>query len=63
MAKYNKKEALQIIIKAAKDYDKKLKDKHFKIVYQCGKSVKTVNVGFRDLNFLHLTGVSTRLSA
>lgn len=63
MAKYDKRAALQIIVKAAKEYDTKLNNKHFMIVYQEAESNKTVCVGFRDLNFLHMTGVKTRLSA
>lgn len=47
MTKYNKKAALKIIVKAAKEYDEKLNDKHFLIVYQKAKSVGTVCVGFR----------------
>ena len=58
MAKYNKRDALQIIVSAAK-----LKDKHFLIVYQENGKAKTVCVGFRDMNFLHMTGVKTKLSA
>lgn len=57
------KEALKIIIDAAKNYDTKLKDKHFLIVYQECSQIKTACVGFRDMNFLHLTGVKTKLSA
>ena len=63
MKKYTKDEALKIIIAAAKEYDKKLNDKHFMIVYQVGKTVKMAEVGFRDMNFLHLTGINTKLSA
>lgn len=57
------KEALKIIVEAAKNYDIKLRDKHFLIVYQERNIMKTACVGFRDMNFLHLTGVKTRLSA
>ena len=63
MAKYDKKAALKIMIEAAKQYKEKLNDKHFLIVYREGKYIKTVDVGFRDMNFLHMTGVKTRLSA
>ena len=63
MAKYDKKAALKIIVEAAKKYEEKLNDKHFLIVYREGKNTKTVSVGFRDMNFLHMTGVKTRLSA
>ena len=63
MAKYDRKAALKIMIEAAKQYEEKLNDKHFLIVYREGKDIKTVDVGFRDMNFLHMTGVKTRLSA
>lgn len=63
MAKYNKKTALQIIVNAAKEYDKKLRNKHFLIIYQENGKTKVVCVGFRDMNFLHITGVTTELSA
>ena len=63
MAKCDKKAALQIIVNAAKAYDAKLNNKHFLIVYQEAGSVGTSCVGFRDMNFLHMTGVSAKLSA
>ena len=61
--KYDKKKALEIIVEAAKQYDKWLKSNHFLIFYQKGKEQDFVEVGFRDLNFLHLTGIKTKLSA
>ena len=60
---FNKKMALKIVVEAAKNYEKYLKDKHFLIIYQMGKSKKSVTIGFRDMNFLHLTGIRTKLSA
>lgn len=57
------KEALNIIVDAVKKYDSKLKNKHFLIVYWKENMIKTACVGFRDMNFLHLTGVKTKLSA
>lgn len=63
MAKYDKKAALRIIVNAAKKYDVKLNDKHFLIVYQESGKTKNVCVGFRDMNFLHMTGVKAKLSA
>ena len=63
MAKYNKREALKIIIAAALEYDEKLKNKHFLIVYQNKKVIKVAKIGFRDMNFMHMTGVTTKLSA
>ena len=61
--KYDKKKALAVIVEAAKEYDRNLKSQHFMIVYQKGKEQQYVEIGFRDLNFLHLTGVQTKLSA
>ena len=63
MAKYDKKAALKIMIEAVKQYEEKLNDKQFLIIYRERKDIKTVNVGFRDMNFLHMTGVKTRLPA
>ena len=63
MAKYDKKAALKIIAEAAKKYEEKLNDRHFLIIYCEGNDTKTASVGFRDMNFLHMTGVKTRLSA
>ena len=62
MAKYDKKAALKIMIEAVKQYEEKLNDKQFLIIYRERKDIKTVNVGFRDMNFLHMTGVKTKLS-
>ena len=47
MAKYDKKAALKIMIEAVKQYEEKLNDKQFLIIYREGKDIKTVNVGFR----------------
>lgn len=63
MKNYSKDEALSIIIKAAHSYDDKLKDRHFMIVFCDDNDTYSCTVGFRDMNFLHLTGVKTRLSA
>ena len=63
MKNYNANQALPIILKSAKEYDEKLKDKHFLIVYRKKDSICTCCVGFRDMNYLHLTGVKTSLSA
>ena len=63
MKNYTKQGILKIILSVAKEYDEKLNDKHFKITYQKGKDIEEVIVGFRDMNFLHLTGVKTKLSA
>lgn len=61
--KYDKKKALDIIIKAAQNYQKYLQDKTFLIIYQNGIKTDAVQVGFRSSHFLHLTGVVTKLSA
>lgn len=63
MAKYDKKAALKIIVEAAREYEEKLNDRHFLIIYREGNDTKTASVGFRDMNFLHMTGVKTKLSA
>lgn len=61
--KYDKKKAIDIIVKAAINYKKSLQDKEFLIIYQENDTIKTVQVGFRENHFLHLTGVQTSLSA
>lgn len=61
--KYDKKKAIDIIVRAAENYKKSLQDKVFFIIYQEKDTIKTVQVGFRDNHFLHLTGVQTSLSA
>ena len=61
--KYDKKMAVDIIINAAKNYQERLQDKTFLIIYQNGSKVDKVQVEFRDNHFLHLTGVKTKLSA
>lgn len=61
--KYDKKMAVKVISEAAKNYKEYLQDRHFLIVYQEKEKVKTVQVEFRDNHFLHLTGVTTKLSA
>lgn len=61
--KQNKKKMLQIISKAAHDYEKHLNNKCFLVVFQEGRKIEYVQIGFRDMYFLHLTGVKTKLSA
>lgn len=63
MKNYNVESALPVILQAAKDYDKKLKDRHFLIVYRTKEGLESSCVGFRSMHFLHLTGVKTRMSA
>lgn len=40
-------------------YDHYLKSQHFLIVYLKNNEQQYVEIGFRDLNYLHLTGVKT----
>ena len=61
--KIDKKRAIRIITDAAKQYDSYLKDFQFLIVYQEKGVQKYTELGFRDMHFLHLTGVKSRLSA
>ena len=63
MKNYDAKQALTIVLSCAKAYDDKLNNKHFLIVYQDKNEIKSCCVGFRDMNFLHLTGINTKLSA
>ena len=61
--KKDKKGAIRIITATAKQYDMRLKDYQFLIVYQENGVQNYTEIGFRDMHFLHLTGVKTRLSA
>lgn len=63
MRNYNEEIALKIILQAAKEYDVRLKNKQFLIVYRGKQGVEKHCVGFRERNFLHLTGVKTNMSA
>ncbi|MDO5303697.1 MAG: PBECR4 domain-containing protein [Clostridia bacterium] len=57
------KSAIKIVTQAAKEYEENLNDRHFMVVYQEEAETKIVYFGFRDFNFLHLTGVNTTLKA
>ena len=61
--KRDKKSIIRIVTAAAKEYDILLKNRQFLIVYQEGREEKFTEVGFRDMHFLHLTGIGSRLSA
>lgn len=63
MKNYNKEEALKIIIDVAIKYEERLRDNHFLIIYSRNNKINAVQVGFRDSNYLHMTGVKSRLSA
>ncbi len=45
--KQDKKKLLQIISKAAHDYEKHLNNKYFLIVFQEGRKIECVQIGFR----------------
>ncbi len=66
--KLDKKRTISIIVESARNYDEYLNNKEFLIVYQdhSGNKKTTINyaeIGFRDMYFLHMTGVKTRLTA
>ncbi|MBD5519895.1 MAG: hypothetical protein HDR03_01480 [Lachnospiraceae bacterium] len=63
MKNYSKEQVLKIMTSVSEKYEEKLKDKHFLIVYQENINIRTVQVGFRDFNYLHMTGVKSALSA
>ena len=66
MKNLTKNEILSIVLTAAKDYSEKLLDRHFLVIYQDRASknaYKYKEIGFRDYNFLHLTGLKTDMSA
>ncbi len=63
MKNYNKEDALKIIIDVAIKYVVRLRDNHFLIIYSQNNNINAVQVGFRDSNYLHMTGVKSRLSA
>ena len=61
--KLDKANAIGIITKAAQKYDEFLNSRHFLIVYRFQEEIRYAEVGFRDYNFLHLTGIKSSLSA
>lgn len=63
MKKCTREEILHIIVHAAKEYEERMRNKNFLIIYQENTITKTVSVGFRDMNFLHMTGVKSALTA
>ena len=63
MRSYDENMALKIILQAAQEYDVRLKNKQFLVVYRGKKGAETHCVGSRAINFLHLTGVETDMSA
>lgn len=61
--KYDKNQAINIIVNAAENYKKYLQDKVFLIIYQEKGITKVAQVEFRDNHFLHLTGVKSNVTA
>ena len=61
--KQDKKKMLQIILNAACDYEKYLNNRCFLVIFQEERKFHYVQIGFRSMHFLHLTGVRTNLSA
>lgn len=60
----NKKEALDVIVKCARQYDLHLKDHNVMfIVLNKDTTLSSIETFFRDSNFLHLTGVKSPLNS
>ena len=63
MKNFSAKQAISVIVQTAKEYELKLNNRHFLVVYRRERDTRDCIVGFRDMNYLHLTGVRTNLSA
>lgn len=63
MIKDPKREALQIIIRCAKLYEEKLRDKTLLVVIGNEKSFTYEEIYFPKSNFLHLTGAKVNMKA
>ena len=61
--KYTKKEALPIILNAAKKYKLALEGNIILFIYKFNKELKYYEASFSGSNFLHLTGIDSKLSA
>ena len=61
--KIDKKNAVRIITEAAVKYQEHLNHRQFLILFRYGEEIRYAEVGFRDMNFLHLTGVKCDISA
>ena len=59
----DKKRIIRIVTDAADNYDKYLNEKCFLIVYQSNDGMDFAEVSFRNMNFKHLTGIQSRLTA
>ena len=64
MKKYSKREAINIVVQAAKDYHLKYNQRRFLIAYQNNEgNFSAEEASFTAQNFLHLTGFKTSLCA
>lgn len=62
MKKYKKKEAIQIVTQAAKDYRQRYEQHRFLIVYRGNDgALEMEEASFTAQNYLHLTGLVTKL--
>lgn len=61
MSKIDIKAAIRIATEAAKKYEQHLNNRHFMVVYEENSKTKIAKLGFRNMNFLHLTGIETNL--
>ena len=61
--KYDKKRVIQIVTESAKNYDKFLNNKQFLIIYQTKTGTDYAEVCFREMNYKHLTGIKSSLTA
>ena len=59
----DKKDALRIITTCAKKYDENLEGNNLLIISLSNKALNHIEIKFLGSNFLHLTGVSTKLKA
>lgn len=59
----NKTELLKIITQYSKEYHKNLNNKNFIILAKSKNNIISFNIIFNSTNYLHLTGVTTPLSA
>ena len=55
--------AIRVIVEAAKNYEKYLNNRKFLIIYKTKDGQDFVEVAFHSVNFLHLTGVKSKLTA
>ena len=58
-----KADEIRIIVEAAKNYQNRLNNRKFLIVYKRDEGIGSVEVGFHSMNFLHLTGLKTKHTA